>query len=130
MKQTVILSIQGTQTYEDQEPEVISLVTEGSMEFRDGGWDISYEESELTGLKGVTTTFRVEPGTVKIVGFDDIQSRLSLSMPLTTIGAGKAAFGQALVDLLMKRISGDTSDFPTRQVLPTKLVVRKSTQGE
>ena len=30
------------------------------MEFRDGGWDISYAESELTGLEGVTTTFRVE----------------------------------------------------------------------
>ena len=34
------------------------------MEFRNGGWDISYEESELTGLAGVTTTFRVEPGRV------------------------------------------------------------------
>ena len=36
------------------------------MEFRDGGWDISYEESELTGLAGVTTTFRVEPGKVTL----------------------------------------------------------------
>ena len=63
MKQ-VVLSIRGRQSYAGQDPEVIELTTEGTMEFRDGGWDICYEESELTGLAGVTTTFRVEPGKV------------------------------------------------------------------
>ena len=66
MKQTVVLSIRGRQAYPEQEPEIIELVTEGWMEFRNGGWDISYEESELTGLAGVTTTFRVEPGRVML----------------------------------------------------------------
>lgn len=64
MKKEVTLSIEGRQTYQDQEPEIIELVTDGTMEFCNGGWDISYEESELTGLAGVTTTFRVEPGKV------------------------------------------------------------------
>lgn len=64
MKRDVVLSIRGRQTYAGQEPEVIELVTEGTMELRNGGWDISYEESALTGLEGVTTTFRVEPGKV------------------------------------------------------------------
>ena len=64
MKQTVVLSIRGRQEYPEQEPEIIELVTEGTMEFRSGGWDITYEESALTGLEGVTTTFRVEPGKV------------------------------------------------------------------
>ncbi len=64
MKQTVVLSIRGRQRYAGQEPEVIELVTEGTMEFRSGGWDVTYEESALTGLEGVTTTFRVEPGQV------------------------------------------------------------------
>ena len=63
MKQ-VVLSIRGRQSYAGQDPEIIELTTEGTMEFRDGGWDIRYEESELTGLAGVTTTFRVEPGKV------------------------------------------------------------------
>ena len=60
MKTPVILSIQGRQTYEGQEPELIELVTEGTLEYRDGAWEIIYEESALTGLEGVTTTFRVE----------------------------------------------------------------------
>ena len=66
MKQEVTLAIEGRQTYPGQEPEIIQLVTDGIMEFRNGGWDISYEESELTGLAGVTTTFRIEPGMVTL----------------------------------------------------------------
>lgn len=64
MTRDVMLFIQGRQSYGEQEPEIIELTTEGTMEFRDGGWDITYQESALTGLEGVTTTFRVEPGKV------------------------------------------------------------------
>ncbi len=76
MKQNVILAIRGSQKYEDQEPEVIDLVTEGTMEFRNGGWDISYQESELTGLAGVTTTFRVEPNIVTLTRTGALKSRM------------------------------------------------------
>ena len=76
MKRAVVLSIRGTQRYEDQEPEVIELVTEGTMEFRDGGWDISYEESALTGLEGVTTTFRVEPDQITLTRTGKLNSQM------------------------------------------------------
>ena len=72
----IILSIRGQQRYEDQEAEVIELVTEGTMDFRDGGWDISYQESALTGLEGVTTTFRVEQGKVTLSRTGKLRSQL------------------------------------------------------
>ena len=76
MKKEVVLSLRGTQTYDGQEPDVIELVTEGTMEFSDGGWNISYEESELTGLAGVTTTFRVEPGRVILTRTGNLRSQM------------------------------------------------------
>ena len=76
MKRNVTLSIKGRQTYEDQPPEVIELVTDGTMEFRDGGWDISYEETELTGLAGVTTTFRVVPDKVTLTRKGALNSQM------------------------------------------------------
>jgi len=60
MKKTVVLSIRGTQHYTDQDPDVIELVTEGTLEKTEQGWIISYEESDLTGLDGVKTTFQVK----------------------------------------------------------------------
>jgi len=101
----------------------------------------AYQEAPFDGIFAYSDLFAMEAasvleemglpnGTVKLVGFDDIQSRLALPMPLTSVSAGKAAFGQALVSLLMRRIFGDTEDFPVRKVLPTSLVVRKSTKAE
>ena len=76
MKREVTLAIKGSQAYQDQAPEIIELVTDGIMEFRNGGWDISYEESELTGLAGVTTTFRVEPGKVTLTRKGALDSQM------------------------------------------------------
>ena len=67
MKKNVMLTIEGRQYYDGQEPDVIELTTEGSLELENGGWNISYEESEMTGMAGVTTTLRVEPGVVKLI---------------------------------------------------------------
>ena len=76
MKREVVLAIRGRQTYADQEPEIIELVTNGTMEFRDNGWDISYQETELTGLEGVTTTFRVEAGKVTLDRTGKLRSQM------------------------------------------------------
>ena len=64
MRIPVVLSIEGKQSYLDQDPEIIELVTEGVMERNGEVWSLSYEESDLTGLAGVTTTFRLQPGKV------------------------------------------------------------------
>ena len=76
MKKEVVLSVQGRQNYGGQTPEIIELVTTGTMEFQDGGWDISYEETALTGLEGVTTTFRVEPGKVILTRTGKLNSQM------------------------------------------------------
>ena len=76
MKQDVVLAIRGRQSYEDQEPDIIELTTDGTMEFRDGGWDIGYEETALTGLEGVTTVFRVEPDKVILTRTGKLRSEM------------------------------------------------------
>ena len=97
MKQSVVLAIRGSQKYADQEPEVIELVTEGWMEFRNGGWDISYEESELTGLAGVTTTFRVEPGRVVLDRKGALNSRMVFEEGVAHESLYQMAFGTLML---------------------------------
>ena len=97
MKQTVVLAIRGQQKYQDQEPEIIELVTEGQMEFRDGGWDISYEESELTGLAGVTTVFRVEPGKVTLTRKGALNSYMVFQEGIAHDSLYQMAFGTLML---------------------------------
>ena len=62
----VLLTILSRQQFRDEEPETTKLVTEGTMR-RDGETvELAYEESELTGLSGTTTTFRMTPQRVEL----------------------------------------------------------------
>ena len=77
MDKSVIISIKGTQTYEDAEPETIELVTEGRlMDCGDEGYTFSYQESELTGLEGTLTTFQVEPHQVTLLRVGEFNSQM------------------------------------------------------
>lgn len=102
MKRTVVLSIQGTQRYEDQAPEVIELVTEGTMEFRDNGWDIAYEESALTGLEGVTTTFRVEKDQITLTRTGKLNSQMIFRQGETHDSLYQMEFGTLMLTVEAK----------------------------
>ena len=103
----VILSIEGRQTYVGQDPDVIRLDTEGTMEFRDGGWDITYEESELTGLAGVTTTFRVEPEKVSLVRTGKLTSTMVFQEGVSHDSLYRMEFGALMISVKATRVFFD-----------------------
>ena len=107
MKQEVVLSIRGSQHYADTDPETIELVTEGTMEFRDGGWDICYEESALTGLEGVTTTFRVEPGKVTLRRTGKLRSEMVFQEGIRHESLYQLDFGALLMTVTAKQVYYD-----------------------
>lgn len=72
----VMLSIRGVQNYQDAEPDIIELTTEGTMERQKEVWEVSYEESDLTGLAGVTTAFRVGPRGVVLKRTGKLQNQM------------------------------------------------------
>ena len=104
MKKTVILSIRGRQAYMEQDPEVIELVTEGTMEYRDGGWDIAYQETNLTGLEGVTTTFRVEQDRVVLTRTGKLNSQMIFSQGVRHESLYQMDFGALMITVCARRI--------------------------
>lgn len=107
MKKAVFLSIQGRQTYADQEPEIIELTTEGTMEFRDGGWDICYEESDLTGLRGVITTFRVTPEAVMLKRTGQLHSEMVFKQGQTHESLYQLDFGALMIAVTARQVLFD-----------------------
>lgn len=107
MEQKVLLTVTGRQTYADQEPETIELVTQGTMAFRDGGWDISYEETALTGMEGVTTTFRVEPGKVTLLRTGKLSSTMVFQENVPHDSLYQLEFGALLMTVKATRVFYD-----------------------
>lgn len=110
MKQAVLLSIRGQQTYLGQEPEVIELVTDGTMEYCNGGWDLCYEESELTGLAGVTTTFRVLPDRVILTRTGKLQSEMVFRVGEVHESLYKVEFGALLLTVMASKVETNITE--------------------
>ena len=110
MKTPIVLSIQGCQYYPEQEPEIIELMTDGLLEYRDGGWDICYEESDLTGLAGVTTTFRLEPGKVLLTRTGNLRSEMVFQEGVSHDSLYQMDFGALMITVCAKEIQANISE--------------------
>ena len=106
----IILSIAGSQSYMDQEPERIELVTEGSMEKTPEGWEITYQESALTGLDGVTTTFQVIPQQITLKRVGKLNSEMVFRKGEIHNSLYQMEFGALMLTVCAKEVFWDLSE--------------------
>jgi uncharacterized beta-barrel protein YwiB (DUF1934 family) len=107
MEHNVVLSIRGQQNYLDQDPEVIELVTEGNLTRLENGWKISYEESDLTGLAGVTTVFEVEPDSITLTRTGPLNSQMVFCKGVLHESLYQMEFGALMIAVCATRVSYD-----------------------
>ena len=129
MKQAVLLTIRGTQHYPEQEPEVIELVTEGMLEAFDGGWKLIYEESDLTGLNGVTTTFLVEPDKITLRRKGPLSSEMVFQEGITHESLYQLEFGALMVCVRATKVSYDISSCGGTIDLSYSIEIEQSAAG-
>ena len=130
MKKKVMLSIRGLQNYAEQEPDTIELVTEGTMEFRDNGWDICYEESELTGLTGVTTTFRIEGDTITLTRSGGLASQMVFQQGVFHDSLYQTEFGFAMmITVCASKVNWQLSEAGGMIDLSYSIEIEQSTAG-
>lgn len=104
MKKKVMLSVTGRQRYAGQEPDTIELMTEGQLEFVDGGWNISYEESALTGMSGVHTLFRVQPGEIVLTRSGALRSQMVFKKGVSHDSLYQSEFGMLMITVCATNI--------------------------
>ena len=110
MEIPVILSIRGRQHYLDQEPETIELVTEGILEKKEHGWNVRYEESDLTGLKGVTTSFQIEPGKITLTRIGPLNSQMVFQEGMFHESLYQMEFGALMITVCANRVAYDITE--------------------
>lgn len=111
MKQEVLITLRGTQQYEQDKPETVELMTRGVMLDRNGKFSISYTETELTGTPGVVTTFFIpNPQRVVLTREGPIQSRMVFSEGVKDESLYDLGFGSLLVGVCARKIDVDLSE--------------------
>lgn len=110
MKKNVLLSICGRQSYPGQEPDSIELVTAGTMEQIPGGWELSYLESDLTGLDGVKTVFRVEGNKITLTREGRLRSQMVFQEGMRHESLYQMEFGALMMVVCARKISSSLSE--------------------
>jgi DNA-binding LacI/PurR family transcriptional regulator len=63
-----------------------------------------------------------------IIGFDNIQSRMFIPFPLTSVSNSKAKMSQRAFDILLQKINNPDAQQHFREIIEIKLVIRASTR--
>ena len=103
----VMLHIVGKQNYAGQDPDVIELVTDGYMLEKGDVWEIGYEESELTGLEGVTAIFRVGPRGVTLRRTGRLNSQMVFQPGKRHESLYQLDFGAMMITVCAQKIRYD-----------------------
>ena len=110
MSKKMLLSIRGQQNYMGQEPDVIELVTEGILTKLDNGWKLEYDETELTGLLGVTTTFLIQPDEVTLKRTGKLNSQMVFREGVRHDSLYQMEFGALMLTVCATHIHWELSE--------------------
>ena len=98
-KLPVLLSIRGEQYFDGIDPDETELMTEGTMALTEDGMVLSYEESELTGMEGTTTTFEVKGPRVTLTRSGTVNSQMVFEEGRQHTSLYETPFGELSVDI-------------------------------
>lgn len=100
----VIISIRGQQAYEGAEEESMELVTEGLLQWDGGAYNLSYQESEITGLGGTLTTFQIEKDCVTLLRVGEVNSQMVFQEGRRHLSMYDTPYGSLAVGINTRRM--------------------------
>ena len=110
MEKSVLLTIVSVQKLVDEEPEETRLVTDGLLRVTDDGLEISYLETELTGLVGTTTTFHVQKDCVILQRSGKVQSKMVFIAGAEDRSLYDMGFGALMITIRTERIDSQLTE--------------------
>lgn len=95
----VMLTVRGEQYFDELDPDATELMTEGTLEVSEDGLRFWYEESELTGMEGTTTTFEVRGNRVSLTRAGKVNSQMVFEEGKQHTSLYETPFGELTVDI-------------------------------
>lgn len=105
MKKDVIIFVKGEQYYDGVDPDGVELISEGTMTIDDdGSVTLAYRETELTGMEGTTTTFRIQGDTVTLTRSGGVNSQMIFREGRPHSSLYTTPWGQLEVDITTQKL--------------------------
>ena len=105
-----MITIRGTQKAEHEPPQVMEFVTAGLLQRYGRKIRVSYEESDMIGMEGVTTTFEVDGERVNLERSGKLRSRMEFIEGKKTESLYSMPFGAMLLGVTARRVDASMNE--------------------
>jgi uncharacterized beta-barrel protein YwiB (DUF1934 family) len=92
------------------ESDKMSFVTEGKLAGEKGHYTVSYEESEITGLNGTTTTLKVDKDSVTLIRQGNVEAMMLFEVGKTHLTDYNTQYGSVMMGITAKNVDVDLCD--------------------
>jgi len=110
MDKDVIISVKGAQNDGGGSGETLELITEGKYYKEGDAYCVTYNESEVTGMEGTTTTLRIDGETVTLIRVGSVNSQFVFRKGLRHICHYDTEYGAFTIGVYTKRVNVDVDD--------------------
>ena len=110
MQKQVLITVNSTIDDPSGESDKMSFITEGILSKEDNDFIESYEESEITGLEGTTTTLRVGEKSVILVRHGSVDSLMLFEVGKTHQTDYDTSHGSITLGITAKNLDVDFNE--------------------
>jgi uncharacterized beta-barrel protein YwiB (DUF1934 family) len=100
----VMISVRGEQYFDGVDPDGTELMTEGVLTETADGFLLSYQESELTGMEGTTTSFEIRGKRVVLTRSGRVNSQMVFEEGQQHTSLYETPFGELTIDVQTSRL--------------------------
>lgn len=129
MEKSVLLTITSIQQFEEDAPETTQLVTAGVMRLEEDAIELSYAETELTGLQGTRTDFRVEKERVILRRSGGVESKMTFVIGQEDLSLYDMGFGALMIHLRTEKIESSLTEDGGKLTVAYTIVIEEEAHG-
>lgn len=102
----VIISLKGF----NNEKQQLEFITEGKLFSKENYYYVTYQESEMTGMEGTTTTVKIKDKEVSLIRHGSVTSNFIFQEGISNTSLYKTEFGEFTIAITAKKIDVNMSE--------------------
>ncbi len=110
MEKQVLITVNSVIDGAAGECDKMSFITEGKLTRENGEYCVSYEESEITGLDGTTTTLKVKKDSVTLIRHGNVDSMMLFEVGKTHLTDYDTQYGSVMLGITAKKLDVELGD--------------------
>ena len=110
MERNVVITRRGKQDYEEEQPEVIELVTEGRMEWNGERCTLTYLETEMTGMGSTKTIIQICGEEVSILREGEVYTQMVFRQGKRHLSLYNTPYGEMTIGVHARHVMADMDE--------------------